>query len=210
MLNSAPVAVGARDTEQGKPAAARATFRLLGPVEAEVASRQVPLGAPKQRLLFAFLLLHANEVVPRERTIDFLWGEDPPPAPSKSLQVYVHGLRKELGSGRIETRGTGYVLTVGSGELDLHRFDRLVSDGRAALEKGSAALASERLTEALELWRGEPLGDLSSDSVEPERASPPRTPAMRTRAADRCGARTRPARRPRGRARGADCGASVP
>jgi predicted ATPase/DNA-binding SARP family transcriptional activator len=150
--------------------AARAAFRLLGPVEAEIAGRPVPLGAPKQRLLFAFLLLHANEVVPRERTIDFLWGDDPPPAPAKSLQVYVHGLRKELGSGRIETRGTGYVLTVGSGELDLHRFDRLVSDGRVALEKGSPALAAERLTGALELWRGEPLGDLSVDTVEAERA----------------------------------------
>src|SRR5262249_41096358 len=150
--------------------AARAAFRLLGPVEAEIGGRAVPLGAPKQRLLFAFLLLHANEVVPRERTIDFLWGEDPPPAPAKSLQVYVHGLRQELGSTRIETRGTGYVLAVGSGELDLHRFDRLVSDGRAALEKGSAALAAERLTEALSLWRGEPLGDLSVDTVEAERA----------------------------------------
>jgi len=115
--------------------AARAAFRLLGPVEAEIGGRSLPLGAPKQRLLFAFLLLHANEVIPRERTIDFLWGEDPPPAPAKSLQVYVHGLRKELGSGRIDTRGTGYVLTVGSGELDLHRFDRLVSDGRAALSE---------------------------------------------------------------------------
>ncbi|HKD94123.1 MAG TPA: BTAD domain-containing putative transcriptional regulator [Gaiellaceae bacterium] len=150
--------------------AARAAFRLLGPVEAEIGGRSLPLGAPKQRLLFAFLLLHANEVIPRERTIDFLWGEDPPPAPAKSLQVYVHGLRKELGSGRIDTRGTGYVLTVGSGELDLHRFDRLVSDGRAALEKGAAAVASERLTEALELWRGEPLGDLSADAIETERA----------------------------------------
>jgi predicted ATPase len=62
------------------------------------------------------------------------------------------------------------VLAVGSGELDLHRFDRLVSDGRAALEKGLAALAAERLAEALELWQGEPLGDLSADAVEAERA----------------------------------------
>jgi predicted ATPase/DNA-binding SARP family transcriptional activator len=146
------------------------TFRLLGPVEAEIDGRAVPLGAPKQRCLCAFLLLHANEVVSPERAIDFLWGEDPPPSAHGSLQVYVHGLRKQVGGGRIETRGSGYLLTVGSGELDLHRFDRLVSDGRAALEKGAADLAAERLTEALSLWRGEPLGDLSFESVEAERA----------------------------------------
>lgn len=162
--------MGVPRERQRKPVVTGATFRLLGPVEAEIDGRPVALGAPKQRLLFAFLLLHANQVVSRERAIDFLWGEDPPSAASNSLQVYVHGLRKQLGGARIETRGTGYVLTVGSGELDLHRFDRLVSDGRAALEKGSAGLAAKRLTEALGLWRGEPLGDLSIDSVEAERA----------------------------------------
>jgi predicted ATPase/DNA-binding SARP family transcriptional activator len=153
-----------------EPPAARTTFRVLGPLEAEIDGRSVQLGAPKQRSLLVFLLLHANEVVPAERAIDFVWGEDPPASALGSLQVYVHGLRKQLGSERIETRGAGYVLTVGSGELDLHRFDRLVSDGRAALEKGEAEPAAERLAEALSLWRGDPLGDLPFESVEAERA----------------------------------------
>ena len=91
------------------------TFRLLGPVEAEIDGRTVPLGAPKQRCRCAFLLLHANEVVSPERAIDFLWGEDPPPSAHGSLQVYVHGLRKQLGNGRIETRGSGYQLMLGWG-----------------------------------------------------------------------------------------------
>ncbi len=145
-------------------------FRLLGPLEAEIDGGLVELGAPKQRSLFAFLLLHPNEVVPPERAIDFLWGDDPPPSAHGSLQVYIHGLRKQVGSDRIETRGSGYLLTVGSGELDVDRFDRLVSDGRAGLEKGAAELASERLAEALSLWRGEPLADLSFESFEAERA----------------------------------------
>ena len=145
-------------------------FRLLGPLEAEIDGRLVELGAPKQRSLFAFLVLHANEVVSPERAIDFVWGDEPPPSAHGSLQVYIHGLRKQLGSDRIETRGSGYLLTVGSGELDVDRFDRLVSDGRAGLEKGAAELASERLTEALSLWRGEPLADLSFESFEAERA----------------------------------------
>jgi predicted ATPase/DNA-binding SARP family transcriptional activator len=169
VLNSA-VTVGVEGTLQQKPPSSRVSFRLLGPVEAEIDGRPVALGAPKQRLLFAFLLLHANEVVSRERAIDFLWGDEPPGSALSSLQVYVHGLRKQLDRGRIETRGSGYVLPVGSGELDLHRFDRLVSDGRAALEKGAASVAAERLDEALLLWRGDPLGDLPFEAAEAERA----------------------------------------
>ncbi len=134
--------VEAPGTLAREPSQARATFRLLGPLEADIDGRSIQLGAPKPRSLFAFLLLHANEVVSPERAIDFLWGEDPPPSAHGSLQVYVHGLRKQVGSGRIETRGSGYLLTVGSGELDLDRFERLVSDGRAALEKGAAELAA--------------------------------------------------------------------
>ena len=66
------------------------------------------LGGPRQRALLALLLLHANEVVPRERLIDGLWGDEPPGTAANALQVAVHGLRKALGRERIETRGAGY------------------------------------------------------------------------------------------------------
>jgi DNA-binding SARP family transcriptional activator len=50
---------------------------LLGPVEATLDGRPVPLGATKQR---AVLALRANETVSLERLVDGLWGEEPPPA----------------------------------------------------------------------------------------------------------------------------------
>ncbi len=50
-------------------------FRLLGPVEVEEEGRLFALGSAKQRALLAILLLHANEVVSRDRLIDELWGE---------------------------------------------------------------------------------------------------------------------------------------
>ena len=34
----------------------------------------------------------------------------PPASAAASLQVYIHGLRKQLGSDRIETHGAGYEL----------------------------------------------------------------------------------------------------
>ena len=53
-------------------------FRILGPVEVWDAGRQLQIGGAKQRALLAALLLHANEVVPADRLIDEVWGEDAP------------------------------------------------------------------------------------------------------------------------------------
>ena len=140
-------------------------FRLLGPVEVLVDGKPVALGAPKQRALLAELLLHRGEVVTRERLIDALWGEDAPDSALSSLQVYVHGLRRALGAGRIETRGAGYRIVAEPEELDAERFERLVSLGARSLETGSPAGAARRLREALDLWRGTALADLAGQPV---------------------------------------------
>ena len=47
-------------------------FRLLGPLEVLEGERVIPVGGAKQRALLAVLLLHANEVVSRDRLIDEL------------------------------------------------------------------------------------------------------------------------------------------
>ena len=76
-------------------------FRLLGPLEVCEDQRSLALGGAKQRSLLAVLLLHANQVVSAERLIDELWGDEPPATASKSIQVYVSRLRKELGATRL-------------------------------------------------------------------------------------------------------------
>src|SRR5262249_61643060 len=75
-------------------------------------------------------------------------GGEPPRTAVNTLQYYVSQLRKVLGAERILTQPPGYVIRVAPGELDLHRFERLV-------ERGGA----ERLREAIALWRGAPLAD---------------------------------------------------
>jgi predicted ATPase len=140
-------------------------LRILGPVEVLVDGRAVPLGGPKQRALLALLLLNANEVVSRERAIDFLWAEHPPERAVNALQVYIHGLRRLLGADRIARRGSGYQLLVEAEELDLLRFQRLREGGQAALTRGDPGVAAMQLGEALGLWRGEPLSDLALDSL---------------------------------------------
>ena len=117
-------------------------------------------GGPKQRALLAFLLLHANQAVPRDRLIEVLWGDDPPARAANALQVHVHGVRNLLGRDRLETRGNAYVLRVEPGELDLERFEELVRQARSA---DDLAARIELLRPALELWGGSPLSDLAEE-----------------------------------------------
>jgi DNA-binding SARP family transcriptional activator/DNA-binding beta-propeller fold protein YncE len=137
-------------------------FRILGPLEAEQEGRLVPLGGRKQRALLALLLLHANAVVPRDRLIDEIWGDEPPETARTALQVYVSQLRKALGGERIETRAPGYRVRTEPDALDLERFERLVAEGRDALAGGEAERSADALREALALWRGTPLAELGA------------------------------------------------
>jgi predicted ATPase/DNA-binding SARP family transcriptional activator len=132
-------------------------FRLLGPLEVVAQDCPLALGGGKQRLLLAVLLAHANETVSSERLVDALWGETPPPTAMRSLHNQVSGLRKLLGDGRLLTRTPGYVLRVEPSELDVARFERLLGEA----DRAEPAAAAVKLREALALWRGPPLADLS-------------------------------------------------
>lgn len=134
-------------------------YGVLGPVEALVDGRPVRL-APRVRAVLAFLLLHAGQVVPTTRLIDAVWGDHPPDTASNVVQGYVSSLRKALGRGTVETRDPGYLLRVERDALDLHRFERLATDGARALADGRPDEAAVLLSDALLLWRGEALADV--------------------------------------------------
>ena len=138
-------------------------FSILGPLEVRRGDEPLPLGTAKQRALLAVLLLHANEVVSRDRLIDSLWGERPPESALHTVEAYVSRLRKVLhidGEQVLLTRPPGYLLRVEFEELDLKRFERLVEEGRRALAHDAPERAVALLREALALWRGRALGDV--------------------------------------------------
>jgi DNA-binding SARP family transcriptional activator len=139
-------------------------FRILGPLEAWDEGSEVALGGPKPRALLAVLLLHANEVLSADRLVDELWGEGSPHDAAAALRVNVSRLRKALPPNVLTTRSPGYVVRVEPNALDLHRFERLVDEGRSLLARGLAAGGSERLREALSLWRGPALVDFAYES----------------------------------------------
>src|SRR5262249_29836801 len=142
----------------------RLEFKILGPLEVWRDGNALDLPAGKPRALLAVLLLHRNEVVSVDRLVDALWGERPPATAAKNVQIYVSHLRRALGDGVLVTRTPGYVIRLEADQLDAERFLALVEEARG----DDPGQASQRLRQALDLWRGPPLGDYSYDSFAQE------------------------------------------
>jgi DNA-binding SARP family transcriptional activator/tetratricopeptide (TPR) repeat protein len=145
---------------QEKDGASQAWLRVLGPVQVrEARGWQSPPG-PQLRLLMAFLALSSGQVAPAGDLVDLLWGEQPPPSARASLQILVSRLRKTLAGVPDclpERYGDGYLLQLGPGLVDVHRFRSLVSAARAAPDSGTAVATFDQ---ALLLWQGPALADV--------------------------------------------------
>ena len=148
-------------------AAAVIDYRLLGPIEVGVNGHALDVGGQKQRALLVVLLLNANQPVPRDVLADRLWGERPPASAQRTLEVYVSRLRKTLepaaGGPVVLTRPGAYLLRAPSERIDVGRFEFLAGQGRRALAAGAPAQAAEDFREALALWRGPPLAEVSDE-----------------------------------------------
>ncbi len=138
-------------------------FRILGPLEVVGDEGPISLGGPKQRATLAILLLNVNRVVTVERLADDLYSGAAPVTAVTQVQRQISELRKALGASTVETRAPGYVIRIVPEQLDLKRFERSAEDASRALDSGDAGTAARLLADALDLWRGPPLADLSSE-----------------------------------------------
>jgi DNA-binding SARP family transcriptional activator len=140
-------------------------FCVLGPLQAYADGRSVAVGGGRQRALLALLLVHAGEVVSRDRLIEELWAGEPPPGGSQSLDAYLSRLRRafrEAGADEVlATRAPGYVLQ--AEETDARRFEALAAQSREALAVGDAGRAAPVLAEALALWRGAAYAEVADE-----------------------------------------------
>src|SRR5215212_9369402 len=146
-------------------------FRILGSIDASIASAPIKLGASKQRALLVRLLIDAGRTVPIDRLVDDLWGERVPESAVKMVHIYVSQLRKVLPGDVLRTRPPGYVLDVRPEDVDAVRFTRLRVEGSAALAAGDPRAACALLGEGLALWHGRALAELSEPFAIIERAS---------------------------------------
>lgn len=118
-------------------------------------------------LLLAYFLCHQNRSIPQEELIGLLYGNEPQGAnPGNALKTALHRVRALLeplwpGAGRelIVRQGVGYRWNPECpARLDIHEFDRLC---QAADDPGQEG--PDGYLRALELYRGEFLGGLSSE-----------------------------------------------
>jgi predicted ATPase/DNA-binding SARP family transcriptional activator len=136
-----------------------ARFGVLGPLAFERDGQAVPVPSGRQRSLLALLLAAGGVPLSRDRLIDELWGDRPPPSAVSALHVHLSKLRALL-DGLVVLDTAGYSLMPGAFEIDAWRFDELIDAARTDPERAPALLR-----EALALFRGDPLSDVAAEGA---------------------------------------------
>ena len=151
-------------------------FRLLGHLEVAASDGSLmEFSGPLGRAIVARLILADGRPVQSETLIDELWGERAARNPVNALQVQVTKLRGSFAAlgeeGRLEMRSGGYRLVLSDHDrIDVAEFENHIRRGRESLEQGNYAEAEERLRDALELWRGPALEDMTGFVFDAARA----------------------------------------
>ncbi|WP_432838233.1 BTAD domain-containing putative transcriptional regulator [Dactylosporangium sp. CA-092794] len=117
--------------------------------------------------MLGLLLCRANRTVSVAVLTEALWHDEPPRTAHKNIQVYGSALRKLLvaedGAGpRLRHNPPGYLIQIGPDQLDALQFAELARAGRIELRRGDAAAGADLLGQAVRLWRGPVLPELSS------------------------------------------------
>ncbi|MBB0242791.1 SARP family transcriptional regulator [Streptomyces alkaliphilus] len=145
-------------------------LRLLGPLELVSDRVSIGLGGPRRRVVLAMLGLNPNRVVSLEQLIDAVWGVAPPSTARGQVQTCISGLRRVLAEAgypdAIATRPPGYVLQISEEGLDTLVFASLTTRAKTCGAEGRTEQAAQLLREAITLWRGVALADVTSDLVQ--------------------------------------------
>ncbi|WP_328554691.1 AfsR/SARP family transcriptional regulator [Streptomyces sp. NBC_00358] len=152
-------------------------YRILGVAQVENdRGALITVGGPRVRALLTALARHPSRTTAPDTLIDEVWADDPPQDAPAALQALVGRLRRAIGRDAVTSQAGGYRLRAAEEDVDLFVFQRLVAEGRTALDHGDAPAAAVRLREALALWRGPALADL------PDRTTATRPEALRLEA----------------------------
>ena len=113
----------------------------------------------RRKAILAVLALNHGMVVSSDRLTNVVWGEAAPPTAPNTLQAHVSYLRGVLGRrAAIVARQPGYVLDLGDDGTDARVAERLLRHGARSADPVRGA---RLLRDALGLWRGQPLADLT-------------------------------------------------
>lgn len=133
-------------------------------------------GKPKERALLATLAVHAGRVVPLDTLLRWAWPDDAstPANPGPTFHTYTTRIRRALerlpSPPRLRAGQGGYRLEIDRSRIDLHRFRAFMAQAREHVEHRPRKVV-QLVENALALWRGIPLADLSSEPAQSWRAA---------------------------------------
>jgi DNA-binding SARP family transcriptional activator len=143
-------------------------IEILGPLTAQLLGKSVTPTGAKPRKVLALLAVHADEVVPVPALFEELWGDKVPRSAHTTLQTYVLQIRNLIAAATdgdpkqvLVTQPGGYLLATSGGQVDVKEFERLATVGHRFREAGDYGNASRAFTEALAIWHGPALIDVT-------------------------------------------------
>jgi DNA-binding SARP family transcriptional activator len=146
---------------------------LLGPLVLVRGGAVVTPSAPKLRQVLSLLAVQANAFTRVDQLVEELWEVNPPQSALTTVQTYIYQLRKLLklddrpSAGDTEltllSHPGGYILQLpDADDIDANRFEQLARRGRQELLGQRVEAAAETFRDALGLWRGGFLEDVST------------------------------------------------
>ena len=150
-------------------------IQLFGPFEAELSGTPIPLPQrSRTEALWACLLLHIGENVPRERLAFMLWPDLQEAEARAELRRHLHWLDKHLAAQTgssdwlVKPKGRIGWSADASFALDCQAFDAIY-EANADEARGAATVPRSDLARAVELQRGELLTGMWDEWIDPFR-----------------------------------------
>jgi DNA-binding SARP family transcriptional activator len=151
----------------------QAEINVLGALEVSINGTSVVPNAKKPRQLLGMLAMNVGKLVTSSWLKEELWANKAPRSATSTLQTYVLHLRNLIRDALppdqedqarevLVTRHAGYMLQVDPETVDANRYERIASAGRTAGLAGDHEKAERLLSQALDLWRGPVLVDVSA------------------------------------------------
>ncbi|PIM73646.1 AfsR family transcriptional regulator [Streptomyces sp. JV178] len=149
----------------------RLSFRVLGPLKAEIEGEPLALGGARQRKVLAMLVLSAGQVVSVDSLTEAVWQGAPPTTARNQIAICITALRRIFRSASVDdelirTAHHGYTLIQGDHRIDVQAAHALLAEARTAAAEGRTEEAASCYERLLGMWYGPPLEGLTGGHLD--------------------------------------------
>ena len=148
-------------------------IRVLGALSATANGHPVVIAGPRQRTIFAMLVLAGGSVVSVDSLVDAVWGSRPPNTARTQVAICVGALRKAFRAALfddpvIETTHPGYRILTSACTFDARDFAAVCAEAAESIRLGHVDEGVGLYRKALDLWTGPALSGVAGQVVEDE------------------------------------------